>query len=238
MRILLRRSRNFVQYPNIGKRMMRGGNGEDVAARAQKRDLTDEQNDRLRPIVAKLLDEEKSRGGTQGSLGRKLGISQSALSGFLSRRQGSRYSVVVAACKLAGVDPRTVLGEDSVVVLTPAGIEELERRIDGLRAADVPVGTFLMKLRRLPGLERWIEANPSALTVAQLARGMAIYDDVQPASRSDGQPLNGWGAFFDDALSGRLTRPLDGNQTAAETLELRQLSKATQRKLRSARKNS
>lgn len=217
--------------------MTHGAIGEVVPTAAQTRDLTDEQNERLRPIVARLLAEEKARGGTQATLGKKLGISQSALSGFIGDRQGSSHAVALTACKLAGIDPRTVLGEEFAIVLTSAGVEEIEKRFEQLKAADLPVGSFLMKLRRLPGLERWIEENPSALTVSQLARGMSIYDDVRPASRSDGQPMNGWGAFFEDALSGRLSATAGaGDQEAAEALERGQMSRSTRRRLRDASK--
>jgi hypothetical protein len=100
------------------------------------------------------------------------------------------------------------------------------------KGLDPTIGTFLLKLDRLPGLREWIESNPSALTVSQIATGMAIYDDVKPRSREDGRPLDGWGAFFDDALSGRLTGPRKlGDQTAAEALEISQLSSSTRGRL-------
>ncbi len=101
---------------------------------------------------------------------------------------------------------------------------------------DLPVVSFLMKMRRLPGLEQWLEENPGKLTVAQLQRGMRVYDEVKPASRADGAPLGGWGSFFADALAGRLTRALPGDQGAAETIELRRMSKAARRRMRSAPK--
>ncbi len=89
--------------------------------------------------------------------------------------------------------------------------------------ADPAIGTFLLKLDRLPGLRGWLEEHPAELSVSQVAKGIAIYEQVKPKAREDGQPHDGWGAFFRDALSDRLTRKLPGSVEAAEELERREL---------------
>jgi hypothetical protein len=106
-------------------------------------------------------------------------------------------------------------------------------RTELAKGVDPSIGSFLLKLDRLPGLREWIESNPGALTVSQVAAGMAIYDAVKPRSREDGRPFDGWGAFFNDALSGRLTGPKKlGDQSAAEALETSQLPPAARRRLK------
>ena len=105
--------------------------------------------------------------------------------------------------------------------------------VEGTPSTDPKVGTFLMKLDRLPGLREWVEANPSKLTVTEVAAGMALYDETKPSSRSDGQPMGGWDAFFADALAGRLVGPKKrGDQAAAEALELSQLPASTKKRLK------
>ena len=80
----------------------------------------------------------------------------------------------------------------------------------------------------------WVEKNASRYRISEIARGMAIYDEVKPASRSDGQPINGWDTFFDDALAGRLTAGKKvGDQAKAEAVERGQLPPATRRRLKS-----
>lgn len=102
---------------------------------------------------------------------------------------------------------------------------------------DLPASGFLGKVRRLPGLEVWIESQQK-LTLSQLVKGMAVYDAVKPRSRSDGQPLTGWDKFFEDALTGRATRTLPGAQAEGEAAEQQQMSPTGRKRLRSASKNA
>lgn len=91
------------------------------------------------------------------------------------------------------------------------------------RAPDPPVGTFLLRLGRTPGLQRWIEDHPESVTVSELLRGMAAYEATPPRTRSDGQPAAGWGAFFHDVLAGNLglgDRRSVGDPAAAEMAQL------------------
>lgn len=68
------------------------------------RDLTDEQNERVRALVRRLLRDEP-----QLRLAPRLGLKQPALSGFLSERQGTSYSVARRAAQIAGVDVDALL---------------------------------------------------------------------------------------------------------------------------------
>jgi len=158
----------------------------------------------------------------QTEIGRLVGVDQSRVSAIRSTGKTSLH-VLLAAATLANRPPEEI----SRILGTP-----LPNPIPTSAPAhtDPPVGTFLMRLRRLPGLEAWVEENPQKLTISQLAHGMAIYEDVKPRSRDDGQPLNGWGSYFDDALSGRLTRELAGAVSDAEALELAQMSPAGRKK--------
>lgn len=88
----------------IGYRPSDSGTFPIVTARL--RDLTDEQNERVRDLVRELLRRE---GNSQTSLAPRLGMRQPALSGFLARRQGTSYAMVTRAAKLAGVSVDDVL---------------------------------------------------------------------------------------------------------------------------------
>lgn len=76
------------------------------ATQRRERDLTDEQNERVRTLVRELL---KREGMTQVKLAPALGLKQPALSGFLASRQGTSYSTARRAAKLAGVEVEDVL---------------------------------------------------------------------------------------------------------------------------------
>lgn len=120
-------------------------------------------------------------------------------------------------------------------------VEILRRRDDtmhGRGPVDLKAVVLVHAIEKLPGLRKWIEKNPSKLTVADLIRGVAVYEENKPRAREDGEPLNGWGSFFDDALAGRITRATRGNQAAAEALEAKQLTPGTRRALQAARKKT
>lgn len=104
---------------------------------------------------------------------------------------------------------------------------------EAAKAYDPPAGKLLFKISDLPGLRDWLIDHPEALTVSELVRGIAAYDETKPASRSDGQPFEGWGAFFDDVNAGRLAGPKRrGDQAAAEALERSQLPAAARKRLK------
>lgn len=159
----------------------------------------------------------------QTELAKRIGIDQSRVSAIRNTGKTSMQTLIRAAV-LAG---RTLQDFGRAV-----GVELPSASAPGSPMVDPPVGTFLMKLRRLPGLEKWVEAHPEKFSISQLAKGMALYDDVRPASRSDGEPFNGWGAFLEDAVSGRLTQPLPGAVEEVERIELAQMAPEARRRLK------
>lgn len=215
-------------HRNIGLRISASGSAGAVPVSFHGRDLSDAQNERLRPLMRELV----KKMGNQTDVGRLVGMGQPAISGFLSGRQGTSYSVAIRVCRLSEVDPREVLGEE---VPWKDALEE-EPGFTVKERTDMSVATFLLKLDRLPGLREWIESHPATLTVTQLMEGMQHYEFTKPASTNDGVPVGGWGAFFQDALSGRLLGSLPGMKTEAEYLERSQLSPAGKKRLRTAPK--
>lgn len=103
-------------------------------------------------------------------------------------------------------------------------------------AFDPKIGTFLMRLRRLPGFEAWVEEHSSDYSVSQIARVMAIYQGAPPSSRSDGQPVGGWDAYVSAALAGKLSMARPGAFAEVEAAELAQMSAEARKRLRPASK--
>lgn len=200
---------------------------------ARVRDLTDEQNAKLRPLVQQLLDKV----GNQTEVGRLIGMSQSAVSGFMKGRQGTSYAVALNVCALTSTNPGDVLGFDEAVQAVLGDADALRPfdlgRYRAHQHVHMPIGTFLLKLDRLPGLRQWIEANPTAFTVPQVVVAVGVYDEAKPASGSNGEPLGGWSTFIADAFAGRLTqRPSSGGQTEAESTEESQMTPSARRRLK------
>lgn len=174
------------------------------------RGTTSDLQELTRGIFAEL--ERMFRG--QAEIAQLLGINQSTVSKARATGKTS-LQVVLSAARLAGRPPEEVF--------RIAGVSQTQ---SAFPVDDPPAGTFLMRVDRLPGLRRWIEVNPTAYRVSEIARGMAIYDELAatPASAEDGSPLHGWGTYFRDALAGKLKGPKKrGDQATAEALERGQL---------------
>jgi len=183
-------------------------------------------------VIQRLRDEVRSgKRGTSAALARALHISTAHIANLLSeppsRQPGEELCRTVAeywGMTYAELERAATGGEPPPAVARD------------LASTQLPAGTFLLKLRRLPGLEEWVEAHPAKLTVEDLARGMQLYEEVRPRSREDGVPFGGWDAFFDDARAGRLSGPAKaGDQAAAEALEYSQLPRATRKRIRDGR---
>lgn len=89
---------------------------------------------------------------------------------------------------------------------------------------DPKIGTFLLKLGRLPGLQAWIDENPSAFPLSTIARGVDVYEKRPNRSRDDGEPLGGWGAYFAEIHSGDAI-PLENSAEKATQLVKKQLGR-------------
>ena len=160
------------------------------------------------------------RGRSGGWLEREAGLPKGYGSYILRgerRKLGPKFMTAIA--KALSVNHQWLAsGEGSMETLAQPPIE-------------MPAGKLLIKLGDLPGLREWIVDHPEAITVAELVRGIAVYEETKPSSRSDGQPFGGWEAFFAD--KDRLSGPKKlGDQSAAEALERGQMSKATRRRLK------
>jgi hypothetical protein len=101
----------------------------------------------------------------------------------------------------------------------------LKRGPDTPAIPDPHVGTFLLKLDRFGGLRQWVEDHPTTLRVSELLRGMTAYEVTPPKTRSDGMPHDGWSAFFEDVLTGRIAHvtSTSGDAEAVAELEAAQI---------------
>ncbi len=70
---------------------------------------------------------------------------------------------------------------------------------------DVPYVSFLSRVRRLPGLEAWLESAQGArLPLHVVARGVSTFLESPPQLKPDGSPSIGWAAFFDSFVDGEM----------------------------------
>lgn len=232
MRITIDSQGHLYAHANIGLRMTAQAIDLFVASRRIARDLSHEQNKRLRPLVQRLLSEHKN----QEELAAALGMKQSTLSGFLGGRQGTSFAVALRACQLAKENPFAILGiAQDIFESTTAAARAMDPSFEA--RVDPPVGPFLLRLRRMPGLERWIEDHPTTFTISQIATAMFAYDESKPRGREDGQPLAGWEAYIRDAINvGDRPARLPSVQVDADDAERKQLSPAARRALQDARK--
>lgn len=177
------------------------------------RGLTDEQQKYVQSVLADLT----LRFPNQKELGNRVGLDQSRISAARSTGKTS-LQVLVDAALLAG---------------RPA--DEIARMV-GIKSTisdEPPIGQVIMGIDRLPGLRRWIEKH-GEIRASELAKAIEIYDENPPKAREDGQPFNGWSAFFDDVRAGRIAGPKKlGDQSRAEAAEEAQLPAGTRKRLKS-----
>lgn len=156
-----------------------------------KRDLNAEENERLRGVVRELL---RQHDGNQSELAPLLGITQPALSGFLSNRQGTSWAVARRAAEMAGKNLiEMVTGEpqsskplpgDTHPNLTKAAAAA---RILGLsdRAINVVFEMRLKQLSDMPALD-WLDDMRQA--ERQLARGLDVFSGARIVDVDAGTP--------------------------------------------------
>lgn len=133
-----------------------------VAAGKRSRDLTPEQNERVRALVRDLL-----RDHTQTSLGPLLGLRQNSLSNFLSGRGGTSFSTARRAADLAKVDVDDLLAGRSTSpdpypmrarVLALAGAEVHPRAREFVRSFEPPAGEKVGAVEWMRMLAYWDDA--------------------------------------------------------------------------------
>lgn len=66
---------------------------------------------------------------------------------------------------------------------------------------DTPIGGFISKVMRLPGLIEWIEGEGAMTAVGIIARGLHLYERRKP-ELVGGVPKGGWGRYFGGIAQG------------------------------------
>lgn len=161
----------------------------ELVARAKDsppRDLSESENDRLRPLLLKLLETR-----TQPQLAEETGWSQSWISGFKNggERTGASWRKAIQLCTLAGADVYEILD------------------IPRPRALSAPLGTpdmladeFLLRIGTTPGLQSAIVEHRGRWRLSTVARALSV---PHQQSRADGIPLLGWERILDGIEAGR-----------------------------------
>jgi hypothetical protein len=212
----MRRQGEPYRHTNIGLRMMAGAIARVMAA-AKGRDLSPEQNDALRPIVRRLI----AQVGGQVKLEDQLGWSQSAISGFLSGRQGTSFPIALQVCAMMGENPFDVLGLKQPATVVPGGVVAFEW--------DPPAGSLLLMLGDVPGLKDWIYEHPQDVTISELTRAIRVIERGEGggyARASDGRPHGGWGHFFSDLRAGKFASVLANIPHHGSAEEVRRAERA------------
>jgi len=197
-------------------------------------DLTARQNERLR-------QEEnlyrRRTGATKAEVARAIGVEPPSLSRWRNRHGGASYATAMALAKLFGKSLDEVIGSPGPpdIFISAARGDEGEAGALVIEAKTPPAETtstpsrataggsehpasrmmaiaLLLKLRRLQGLEAWIEDNPTArLSVDGLVRAMAAYDELPADARGNGS-VSWWSSFLKPFLS-----PGDGRPAEQDT---------------------
>lgn len=123
--------------------------------------------------------------------------------------QGSGYTSPLEAGTKASPNLEIVARAATAMKVSPAWLAfgEGPMRSTETTGLDFPAGTLLLKLRKQPGLESWIEEHPASATVHELVRGIMAIESGRAAAyaRSEDQrPHAGWGAFFKDLRAGKI----------------------------------
>lgn len=177
-------------------------------------------------LVDAMLAVRDDRKLNQSRFAECIGVTQPAISQVESGANGIKLSTANALAKFLRYENAQHLLDELREGRSPLRGPDSYRRA----AFTMSIGTLQMKLDRLPGLRAWVESDPSRITVAEIARGVAAYDAMRPRSREDGVPLGGWESYFADVKAGRLEEaPIDDD--AAENLERKQLPKASRKLL-------
>lgn len=152
-----------------------------VAASKRTRDLDQRQNEAARELFRRLL---KTR--TQGELGAALGLTQTAVSGFISGRQGTSRSVVEEACALAGEDPAEVLGTARVLRLEryPNRAKAIAAHPDALPGAVRQLESLNLEAGQDPPFAWW------AAKLASYDTALRTADALGPKVTERGDPLD------------------------------------------------
>lgn len=157
--------------------------------------LTAEQQQYAKGVFRELLE----RFPNQKDVASKLNVDQTRVSA--GRNHGTvSLQLLVAAAALAGRPMSEVTRYTGVTVsLFSAPVAVVP---------DPPIGTFLLKINKLPGLDEWLTNHPGDVHVSEVCRAIETYESTPGLARpSDGQPHQGWGTFFTDLRAGKIGPP-------------------------------
>lgn len=143
-----------------------------------RRDLTDEQNKRLRPIVRELLRSQFEENQTR--FAKEIEWSQPGVSRFLAGNLGMSVQRAVRVCEMAGVD------------VSEIGLALPRRR--GKLAGVVGVD-FVLALRRLPALEKAIGRGRKRWDLETIVRALESAEAIGGEERLT---VEQWTALLND----------------------------------------
>ncbi len=153
-----------------------------VASAKRTRDLDAQQNEAARELFRRLLKDR-----TQVDLAATLGLTQTAVSGFLSGRQGTSRGIVELACELAGEDPATILGNRPRLVLVeryPNRATAIKARPNASRAAVAALQSLSLESPDDPPVAWW------AAKLATYETALRTADALGPKVTERGDPLD------------------------------------------------
>lgn len=142
----------------------------------------------------------------QAEAGEHVGLDQSRVSAV--RRDGKTSLQVLLKAAF-------IVGRSREEILTLMGVDT--KRIGP--SDDPLIDKFLLGVHTLPGLRKFVTDNPLELHVSEVCRGMVAYETTPSLARSDGQPHQGWEAFFGDLRAGKI-EPTTAAGDAAKAAEL------------------
>lgn len=139
----------------------------------RERDLSPEQNERLRGFVEEL----RKRFSSQGELGRAIGLKQTTVSAFLIGKQGTSHAVAARVARLLGRSMADVLGDAPGA--TAGGepiVDHLPNRAR-LRATDVWADLPEAVQRELMSLDfKRTGDKPYSWWLGEAARRLELYE--------------------------------------------------------------
>ena len=148
-----------------------------------RRDLTPEQNERLRSCVRELRSTYKN----QEELGKAIGVSQGAISAFLKGKQGLSIVVARRVVRLLNLPLSDILGDDPEDRNEPPIVDTLPNRAR-LRRTDLWAGLPAQVQQELLSIDfRRVADKPFYWWIGEVSRRLELFEsgavdaDLEPA---------------------------------------------------------
>lgn len=156
----------------------------------RKRDLDDEQTERLRQHVIAMTNEKDAN---QSTVAKALDVSPSTISSLISGRQGGSYAMAFEVARIRGVPLSDILGEETVrriISLEPAEPEEGDPKrkvqLDPIYLASHP------KVQKTFDLDdRFTSSSVTVTREMYMRRLLQIIDDWRAGILRDPDELKG-----------------------------------------------